>query len=56
MALLDDLKALSERDGEREAFGNRIDQLRLEHARKPSFLDRLDRAGFIAGAADTLPM
>lgn len=45
VALLTDLKALSERDGRRKAFRGRIHQLCQEHARKPSLLDRLERAG-----------
>ncbi|WP_432834101.1 hypothetical protein [Dactylosporangium sp. CA-092794] len=52
--LLTDLKALGERDGQREAFRGRMHQLRLEHARKPSLLDRLERAGLIASAADEM--
>ncbi|MCW3841679.1 hypothetical protein ONA70_16385 [Micromonospora yasonensis] len=44
VALLSDLKALAERDGETEAFLRRVRQLRELHARKPSLLDRLDRA------------
>ncbi|MET7396325.1 hypothetical protein ABZS66_22875 [Dactylosporangium sp. NPDC005572] len=55
VALLVDLKALGERDGRRKAFRGRIHQLRLEHARKPSLLDRLERAGLIASAAGTTP-
>ncbi|MER5336793.1 hypothetical protein [Micromonospora sp. NPDC002717] len=45
VALLSDLKALAERDGGTEAFHRRVRQLRERHARKPSLLDRLDRAG-----------
>jgi hypothetical protein len=44
IALLGDLKALAERDGGTAAFTRRIRQLREQHARKPSLLDRLDRA------------
>ncbi|GGM14961.1 hypothetical protein ACFFX1_04165 [Dactylosporangium sucinum] len=51
VALLVDLEALGERDGQRKAFRGRIHQLRQEHARKPSLLDRLERAGLIASAA-----
>lgn len=36
---------LAERDGDRPAFRRRVRQLREEHARKPSLLDRIDRAG-----------
>jgi len=45
ITLLCDLKALSERDGATKAFTGRVRRLRDEHARKPSLLDRLDRAG-----------
>ncbi|MCW3841686.1 hypothetical protein ONA70_16420 [Micromonospora yasonensis] len=45
VALLSDLKTLAERDGDTEAFHRRVRQLRELHARKPSLLDRLDRAG-----------
>lgn len=45
LTLLGDLKALSERDGGTAAFTRRVRRLRDEHARKPSLLDRLDRAG-----------
>jgi uncharacterized Zn finger protein len=45
VALLVDLKALGERDGLRKAFRGRMHQLRQEHARKPSLLERLERAG-----------
>jgi hypothetical protein len=44
IALLGDLKTLAERDGGTAAFTRRIRQLREQHARKPSLLDRLDRA------------
>ncbi|MEU4645255.1 hypothetical protein [Micromonospora sp. NPDC023814] len=45
VVLLSDLKALADRDGDSEAFRQRMRQLRERHARKPSLLDRLDRAG-----------
>jgi hypothetical protein len=45
VALLADLQALAERDGRRKAFRSRMTQLRVEHVRKPSLIDRLDRAG-----------
>ncbi|MFE9202544.1 hypothetical protein [Micromonospora sp. NPDC007230] len=45
VALLSDLKALADRDGDTEAFRRRVRQLRERHARKPSLLDRFDRAG-----------
>jgi hypothetical protein len=44
VALLVDLKALAERDGQTAAYRQRITLLRQQHARKPSLLDRLDRA------------
>jgi hypothetical protein len=44
VALLGDLKALAERGGGTAAFTQRVRQLRAEHIRKPSLLDRLDRA------------
>ncbi|MFI6782586.1 hypothetical protein [Micromonospora sp. NPDC050276] len=43
--LLADLKTLADRDGGTEAFRQRMRQVRERHARKPSLLDRLDRAG-----------
>ncbi len=43
--LLADLKALSERDRQTTVFSQQIRRLREEHARKPSLLERLDRAG-----------
>jgi hypothetical protein len=42
--LLGDLRTLAERDGRAAAFTRRVRRLRAEHARKPSLLDRLDRA------------
>ncbi|MEH1017034.1 hypothetical protein V6U90_28540 [Micromonospora sp. CPCC 206060] len=45
VTLLADLLALAERDGQVQAFRRRVRQLREQHARKPSLLDRLDRAG-----------
>lgn len=42
--LLNDLKALAERNGDTAAFTRRIRLLREQHARKPSLLERLDRA------------
>ncbi|PSK66700.1 hypothetical protein B0E53_01341 [Micromonospora sp. MH33] len=44
VALIADLKALADRDGDPETFRQRIRLLREPHARKPSLLDRLDRA------------
>lgn len=45
VALLTDLQALAERDGGAAEFVERIQDLRQRHARKPSLLDRFDRAG-----------
>jgi hypothetical protein len=42
--LLADLKSLAERDRKTALFSQRIRRLRAEHARKPSLLDRFDRA------------
>ena len=43
--LLTDLQALAERDGRHDTFAYRITALRQAHARKPSLIERLDRAG-----------
>jgi hypothetical protein len=45
VALLVDLEAVAERDSGLAAFVRRLRQLRQQHARKPSLLDRFDRAG-----------
>jgi len=55
VALLADLKALGERDDQRKAFRGRMHQLCQEHVRKPSLLDRLERAGLVANAAGRVP-
>lgn len=44
IVLLADLKALAERDGDIAAFSRHMGELRHRHARKPSLLDRFDRA------------
>ena len=44
-ALLTELQTLAERDGRRDAFTQRCLALRHTHARKPRFIERLDRAG-----------
>lgn len=44
VALLGDLRDLAVRDADRPAFARRLRQLREQHARKPSLLDRLYRA------------
>lgn len=43
--LLSDLKALAEREDRYDTFAVRITELRQAHARKPSLIERLDRAG-----------
>lgn len=43
--LLADLKTLGEREGQQAHFGRRLGQLRGQHQRKPSFIQRLDKAG-----------
>jgi hypothetical protein len=45
VTLLTDLQALAERDGHRDMFALRATALRHTHARKPSLIDRLNRAG-----------
>ncbi|GAB2883539.1 hypothetical protein [Streptomyces mayteni] len=45
VALLTDLKALAERDGHHGSFIRRSTALRQTHARKPSLIARLNRAG-----------
>lgn len=49
VTLLTDLRAVAERAGSGDDFDRRIDAIRLRHARKWSFLDRLGRAGLIHG-------
>ena len=45
VTLLRDLQALADRQGNRAAFTKRLLELRGRHQRKPSLLDRLDKAG-----------
>jgi hypothetical protein len=45
VTLLRDLRALAERNGSLEVFTKRIDDLRRQHQRKPSLMERLDAAG-----------
>ena len=45
VGLLSDLRAVSERKGRPEAFAKRFAQLREQHLKKSSLLDRFDRAG-----------
>lgn len=44
VALLMDLRDLAERQGGGD-FGRRVEALRTTHARKPTFIDRLHKAG-----------
>ncbi|MDQ3403896.1 MAG: hypothetical protein M3548_10940 [Actinomycetota bacterium] len=44
IVLLADLRALADRSGQAEVFDQRYQRLRVEHQRKPSFIERLDRA------------
>lgn len=44
VTLLDELRALAQRDGHSDAFTTRANALRQTHARKPSLIDRLNRA------------
>jgi hypothetical protein len=46
--LLVDLRDLGERDGNTAPFRQRLAELRMEHARKPSLLERLELAGLDA--------
>jgi hypothetical protein len=45
VGLLSDLRAVSERKGRPEAFAKRFAQLREQHPKKSSLLERFDRAG-----------
>ena len=45
VALLTDLETLSRRGGNPSAFTTRLAELRIAHQRKPSLIERLDRAG-----------
>jgi hypothetical protein len=45
VTLLKDLRDLAQRAGVGEAFATRVRQMRERHTRKPSFIQRLDRAG-----------
>jgi uncharacterized Zn finger protein len=44
VVLLQDLRMLAARDGDVAAFVQQMRRLREQHARKPSLLDRFDRA------------
>src|SRR5712691_1955651 len=45
VAILLDLRALAERAGDGNAFSQRFRQLREQHLRKPSLIQRFDKAG-----------
>lgn len=45
VTLLKDLRDLAAREGDDAAFGTRLAQLRIRHEKKPSLIDRLDKAG-----------
>jgi hypothetical protein len=45
VTLLTDLQALAERDDRHDTFTLRTMEIRQAHARKPSLIERLDRAG-----------
>lgn len=45
VTLLTELQALAERDGHYDTFTLRTTEIRQRHARKPSLIDRLDKAG-----------
>lgn len=45
VALLADLRTIGQRDGRATEFQQRLDALRTLHARKPSLLERFNRAG-----------
>lgn len=45
VALLTDLRALADRDGNPDAFVRRSTALRQEHSRKPSLIERFNQAG-----------
>ncbi|WP_459866881.1 hypothetical protein [Endothiovibrio diazotrophicus] len=49
VALLVDLRDLAVREGDEQDFVGRLAALRERHARKPSFIARLDRAGLPKG-------
>jgi hypothetical protein len=51
VSLLRDLQALADRQGDSAAFRKRFGELRSQHERKPSLLDRFDQAGLPAEVA-----
>ncbi len=44
--LLVDLRDLASRNGKTDEFRARIDAVSMAHSRKPSFIERLRKAGF----------
>ena len=50
--LLGDLRVVSERERRREAFDQRLVELRQQHSKKQSLLQRLERAGLGAGPSN----
>ena len=44
VVMLTDLRAIAERAGTGNDFDRRIEEIRIRHARKPSFVERLSRA------------
>jgi uncharacterized Zn finger protein len=48
VALLRDLQELARRDDQTQVFAQRLATVRDAHLRKPSLIDRLDRAGLTA--------
>ena len=51
--LLGDLRAVSERERCPEAFDRRLVELRQQHSKKQSLLQRLERAGLIDGPGNS---
>jgi len=47
VSLLGDLKDLGARSGRVTEVQSRIQRIREEHSKKPSFIERLQRAGFL---------
>ena len=47
VALLEDLRALADREGRATTFAARLGELRRLHARKPTFIERLTKAGLL---------
>jgi hypothetical protein len=51
VALLTDLRDLAQRSSRSEEFRRKLQAIRLTHARKPSFLERLHKAGLESSAS-----